>query len=122
MLNIFFVIGVMIINTLIGATGSLFLKKGAAKFHLHIRAGIIKLIMDTLKNWEIILGVSLYFISSIFFLYLLKTEELSLLYPITALSYVFVTVLSVYVLKEKINKFKLFGIVLIIFGVILVTI
>lgn len=122
MLNIYFVIGVMIINTLIGATGSLFLKKGAAKFHINIRVGIIKLIMDTIKNWEIILGVFLYFISSILFLYLLKTEDLSLLYPITALSYVFVTILSIYVLREKMNRYKLFGISLIILGVVLVTI
>ncbi len=121
MLNIYLVIGVMIITTLMGATGSLFLKKGAAKFHIDIRAGIIKLIMDTIKNWEIILGVSLYFISSILFLYLLKTEDLSLLYPITALSYVFVTILSIYVLKEKMNRYKLFGITLIILGVVLVT-
>lgn len=119
--NITLVVIIMIFNTFIGSLGSLFLKKGAKKFHINIKVGLFTLIKDILTNWNIILGVLLYFISSILFLYLLKTEELSMLYPMTSLSYIFVTVLSVYVLREKINIYKIGGIAFIILGVVLVT-
>jgi len=103
----------MIIATLIGSFGSLFLKKGSAQFHLHFYKGLLGIFFDFLKNYYVILGVIL--------LYLLRTEELSMLYPMTSLGYVFVTILSYYILKEKINVFKTLGIVSIIFGVVLVT-
>ena len=111
----------MIIATLIGSFGSLFLKKGSAQFHLHFYKGLLGIFFDFLKNYYVILGVILYLVSSVFFLYLLRTEELSMLYPMTSLGYVFVTILSYYILKEKINVFKTLGIVSIIFGVVFVT-
>lgn len=111
----------MVLATLIGSFGSLFLKKGSAQFHMDFYKGLWRIFIDFLKNHYVILGVILYLISSIFFLYLLRTEELSMLYPMTSLSYVFVTLLSYYILKEKINFFKTLGIISIIFGVVLVT-
>jgi drug/metabolite transporter (DMT)-like permease len=111
----------MVIATIIGSIGSLFLKKGSKEFHLNFKIGIFRFIKDVLYNWNIILGVSLYFIGTIIFIYLLRNEELSVLYPLTSLSYIFVTILSFYILKEKINFYKLLGIFCIIGGVVLVT-
>ena len=119
--NLFLVIIVMIISTLIGSIGSLLLKKGSEHFDIDIRKGITKTVMKLLKNYNVVFGAILYFVSASFFIYLLRIEDLSMLYPMTSLSYVFVTILSVYILKERLNVYKTFGIMAIIIGVVLVT-
>ncbi|MEM4711040.1 MAG: EamA family transporter [Candidatus Woesearchaeota archaeon] len=117
MSNSLIILGLMIILTFIGATGSLFLKLGSKNFHLEAS---IKNIILFIMNWKIIIGIILYGISSILFIIVLKMTDLSIAYPMTSMSYVFVTILSYKFLKEKINKYKIIGIILIITGVTLV--
>ena len=104
--------GMVLIATVIGAYGALFLKKGAEKLHRSIHS--------LLCNWKIFLGILLYGISSIFFIIALKFEKLSILYPITSLGYVWIALLSNKYLKERHNVYKWVGISLIILGVTLV--
>ena len=47
----------------------------------------------------------------------LKDGELSLLYPVIALTYVWVTALSLLLLHDKPNPYKLIGIAIIVIGV-----
>ena len=49
--------------------------------------------------------------------YALKGRELSRLYPIIALTYVWVTILSVFMLAEHVNLYRAAGIALIVTGV-----
>ena len=99
------------ISTLFAAWGSLYLKKGAIKFGL-----------KNLLNGKLILGGLIYLLSTVFFILALKRGEVSILYPMTALSYIWISLISVKILKEKMNKFKIIGIALIILGVIIITI
>ena len=117
--NLTIIIILITISTFIGAIGSVFLKLGSERFR--IRFSIIGVI-DILKNWRIILGLFLYVTTTVFFIYCLKLGELSIVYPLTSLTYIFITILSAAILKEKINSYKLAGIFFIILGVILVTI
>ena len=98
--------------TLIGAWGSLLLKLGSGAFSLN------PLIL--IKNYKIIFGLALYAFSSIFFIAALRGGELSVLYPITSLTYIWVSLLSVRLLKEKMNKFKWLGILFIIIGILFI--
>jgi len=66
-------------------------------------------------SWSIIYGIG-----SLIFIHALKFGELSLLYPITSMTYVFSFVLSTKVLNEKINKYRYLSIIFIILGVILI--
>ena len=102
-------IGLVILATLIGALGPIYMKKGAKKFRLDIKA--------LLHNWELILGIGFYGLSTIAFIPALRGGELSVLYPFVSLSYVWVSLLSIKILNEKMNKFKWLGIALIIIGV-----
>jgi len=95
--------------TLIGAWGSLLLKLGSGSFSLNI----IKII----KNYKIILGLFLYVFSSIFFIWSLRGGELTVLYPVTSLTYIWVSLLSIKFLNEKMNKVKWIGILFIIIGI-----
>lgn len=117
-MNIILIISFMLISTCVGSIGSIFLKRGAEHFHIRFN---VKGIIDIFKNWYIILGLLLYALSTVTFIYLLRSEELSMLYPLTSMGYIFITIFSAIFLKERINAYKIFGIALIVFGVVLVT-
>ena len=102
-------IGLVISATLIGAFGPILLKKASAKKLSSIR--------ELIKNYNLFLGVALYAIGTMLFIPALKGGDLSVLYPFVALSYVWVSFLSVKFLGEKMNRFKWIGIGLIIIGV-----
>lgn len=96
-------------GTLIGAMGPILLKKGADKFSL----SPIKL----LKNHNLIIGLILYGISLIIFVIALRGGEVSVLYPLVSVGYIWVCLLSIKILKEKMNLYKWLGILFIILGV-----
>jgi len=111
MISIFAVI-IMIISTLMGGFGALFMKKGSAKLKINIIALI--------KNWQLILGCVLYVAAAALSLLAYKIEKLSVVYPLVGLSYVWVALLSMIFLKEKISKFKWIGIAFILIGVVII--
>lgn len=103
---------VVVFATVIGAFGALALKYGANKITRQNKLSFI--------NKRLLVGVFLYGFSSIFFLIGLKNGELSVLYPITSLSYVWISLLSIKMLKEKMNFYKWLGIAAILVGVSLI--
>ena len=105
-------IGLVILATLIGAFGPILLKKASAKR--------LSKISSLATNYHLFGGVALYAIGTFLFIPALKGGDLSVLYPLVALTYVWVSLLSVKFLGEKMNKFKWLGIALIITGVIFI--
>ena len=99
----------VITATLIGAYGPILLKKASMKKLTSLK--------DLSKNYELFGGIFLYGVGTLLFIPALKGGELSVLYPLVAVSYIWVSLLSVKSLGEKMNKFKWLGIVLIIVGV-----
>lgn len=71
-------------------------------------------------NIIILAGFVAYGISALLFLYALRGGELSVLYPIWSLSFVWIFLVSSFVLKESINLFNWVGVLFIIIGVSLV--
>ena len=113
------IIGLLLISTMIAAVGSLFLKLGAAQF---VIPKSLLTAWHTLKNWRLILGLALYVFGTVFFILALRLGKLSMIFAMTSLSYVFVTVLSALFLHERINGYKLAGVALIVVGVVLVAV
>lgn len=111
-MKLFIGIGLVILGTIIGAFGALYLKKASAKFSFHPK--------KALANKELLIGTFLYLTSTIPFILGLRYGELSVLYPFVATSYIWVTILSMMYLKEKINSWKIMGIAAIIIGVTLI--
>lgn len=101
-----------LIAAVIGAFAAVMIKKGSSR--------LTRNFFRNIKNWRLILGGILYIISSVFFVVALKHGELSVLYPMIATQYIWVSVLSSKLLKEKINLWKWLGITFIIFGVVLI--
>ncbi len=102
-------IGLVITATLIGAFGPILLKKASTKK--------LSKISSLIKNYHLFGGVALYAIGTLLFIPALKGGDLSVLYPFVALAYIWVSLLSVKFLGEKMNKLKWLGIALIIIGV-----
>jgi len=102
-------IGLVITATLAGAFGPILLKKASAKK--------LSSISSLAKNYHLFAGVALYAAGTLLFIPALKGGELSVLYPFVSLSYIWVSLLSVKFLGEKMNKLKWLGIALIILGV-----
>ncbi|MBI4439492.1 EamA family transporter [Candidatus Woesearchaeota archaeon] len=100
---------VVLLASFIGSIGALMVKKGAAEFSLNP----LKLI----RNYHVILGGLLYVLGTVLFVPALKHGDLSVLYPFSSTSYVWVTLLSIFFLKEGMNKEKWVGIALIVIGV-----
>lgn len=75
-------------------------------------------VLGLLTNWPLILGGILYIISAVLMLVAFRGGELSVLYPIIALSYVWVSVLSPrFFPQDTMNPIKWLGILFIIGGV-----
>ena len=103
-------IGLVFIATIFGSFGPIFFKKGSKEFKLR----------TIYKNYNFILGIAFYAVGTLLFIPALKGGELSVLYPFVSLSYIWVSLLSVKIIGEKMNKFKWIGILLIIIGVIFI--
>ncbi len=106
------VIALVLLCALLGATGQLFFKLASKD--------ITSNPLDWLKNYKFILGALLYATSAILFVWSLKQGELSILYPIIATSYIWVTLFAVGFLGEKFPMFKWIGILLILVGIAIV--
>ena len=96
--------------TILGAAAQVLMKTGANQIS---HPGLLGMI----TNLPLLGGYCLYGISTVLLVIALKDGELSLLYPVIALTYVWVTVLSFLVFHDQINRWKLVGIVLIVSGV-----
>ena len=70
-----------------------------------------------LSNVPLIAGYALYGVNTLMLVLALRDGELSMLYPIIALTYVWVTLLSYLLLGEKSNFYKNVGIATIVVGV-----
>lgn len=79
----------------------------------HITPGL----WGILTNIPLFCGYSLYGMSTLLLVLALKDGELSLLYPVIALTYVWVTGLSFLIFHDSVNPSKLAGIVIIVAGV-----
>jgi len=74
-------------------------------------------ILKLLSDYHLWIGLFLYGIAALLFLISLKGGEVSILYPIMASSYIWVSLLSVHFFQDTMNSFKWIGVFLIITGI-----
>ena len=108
--------GITVLGTMMGASGALFFKLAVSK-SLHGKNNFLNLF----QNYFFYSGILLYGISALLFVYALKFGDLSTLYSLISLSYLWITLLSIIFLKEKMTAYKWMGIALIILAVIFIS-
>ena len=95
--------------TILGSAAQLLIKSGMGHFSPHLIAVV--------TNVPLIAGYTLYGINTLMMVLALRNGEMSLLYPIIALTYVWTTLLSYTLLGEHSNFYKNLGIITIVIGV-----
>jgi undecaprenyl phosphate-alpha-L-ara4N flippase subunit ArnE len=96
---------------IVGSFGAVFLKMGAMRLNKSLLSFV---------NSRLILGVALYLSSTVIYLSALKGGELSVLYPMVSLGYIWTLLWSKLFFNEAITRYKFGGLGLIIVGVVLV--
>lgn len=97
--------------TFLGAAAQILMKLGAD--HAKADPGLIGMI----ANPVLISGYGLYAVVTVLIVVAFKDGELSVLYPILSLSYLWVAALSFLVFHDTLNAYKLIGVTVIIGGV-----
>jgi multidrug transporter EmrE-like cation transporter len=101
--------------TIIGAAAQVLIKKGASA--LGANPTMLQTALAMVLTPALFAGYSMYGVSTILLVLALRHGQLSLLYPVFAMTYVWVTILSVVVFHESMNPYKLAGIVIIVAGI-----
>jgi drug/metabolite transporter (DMT)-like permease len=98
----------VILSTILTTAAQLFYKVGASN------------LPNVLSNWPLIIGFSLYCLAALFIIWALRFVELSVAFPLLATSFVWVSLLSVFVFGESLSVINWFGVFLIACGVAVV--
>ncbi len=108
---------------LLGAAGQLLLKTGVTNVSAALGAASLNLPLmarspaTVFLNPFVLAGFACYGLSSVLWLVLMSRYPLSLIYPMIALGYVFVTLGSIVFFKDRPNAFVWLALLLIVSGV-----
>jgi drug/metabolite transporter (DMT)-like permease len=102
--------------TLFGGVAQYLFKKSTTHAVFTLAGGGVNW-MAILTNYPLWLGLACYGIFTLLITLALRDGELSVLYPVLSLTYIWVVVLSVLVLHEPLTAWKIAGVSLICIGV-----
>jgi len=100
----------VLLASVIGSVASVFLKAGANHLHRD-KASLLK------SGKRLAVGVALFLLSSVFYVWGIKDGSLTVLYPLVALGYVWTLIWSRLFFDEPINRQKIYGVALVLVGV-----
>ena len=101
----------VLLASFIGSFGAVFLKAGAGRLHREIHT--------LLFNWRLAAGVGMYVLSLVFYMAGIREGELSILYPMISLGYIWTMLWSKLFFHEPVSRKKVAGLALILAGIIL---
>jgi undecaprenyl phosphate-alpha-L-ara4N flippase subunit ArnE len=107
-------IGLMVLCTAFTSFAQVFYKLGAAKLEFNL--------ISIITNLPLITGMVLYLFGAGIMITAFKGGDVSVLYPIVATSYIWVSLLSMYFFNENLNLFRWVGISVILTGIIFISI
>ena len=114
-------VGLVFVCTLLGAAGQILIKTGAKASATSAPwttvSGVWTNLYTMATDPHLIGGYALYALMTVVFIFALRDEELSILYPVISLTYVWVAALSIWLFGESMNLPKLLGILIIVAGV-----
>src|SRR4051794_11423580 len=115
---------ILLVGLVFESTGVILLKKGMQQigdFGKVNAAAILRTVKAGIGNPQILLGV---FFEALFFiclLILMSKSDISFLWPLTALSFVFATLAAMWFLHERVSPLRWAGVVLIMLGAALIS-
>ena len=94
-------------------------KYGVMRVPLAEISGVLAKAMNMLLSPFVLLGLALYGLGAVLWLFALRHLDLSLAYPFVAMSFVMVVMSGIFVFNEPVNLSRLGGIALILLGLVL---
>jgi len=110
---------ILLIGLVFESTGVVLLKKGMTQVNgvNTLRLGeVVRVVKAGITNPQILLGVLFEALFFICLLVLLSRSDVSLLWPLTGLSFVFATFAALFFLHEHVSPIRWAGVVLIMMG------
>jgi drug/metabolite transporter (DMT)-like permease len=101
----------VVLGTVIGSFGAVFLKIGANHLTRNLKS--------LLSNWRLAVGIGLYLLSSVFYVIGVRNGELSVLYPMVSLGSVWTLLWSRLLLAESLTRPKFMAVGMIVAGCLL---
>ena len=99
----------VMLASFIGSFGAVFLKSGATKLRMNWRT--------LAYNWRLAAGICAFLISSVFFVMGVRHGELTVLYPMMSLGYIWTLLWSRLFFGEPFTKNKFIGLTMILAGI-----
>jgi|SRR5579884_4780 len=100
----------VVVASIFGSFGMVFFKSGATNLSGSMRS--------LLFNWRVLLGISLYLMSSVFFVLGVKHGQISILYPLVSLGTVWTLLWARLFFGEQLTRAKFMAVGLIMMGII----
>ena len=94
----------------VGSFGTVFLKAGADRLERTVKG--------LLTNWRLVAGICIYLISVSMYAVAIKNGELTILYPMVSLGYLWTLIWSRIFFKEPLTRNKFIGVGIILIGVV----
>ncbi len=111
---------IVIISVFVGAFGQIYFKKGMVSTKIIGMLNTIKSAVKVFSNPAVLLGLILYAISSILWLFAMTRLDISLMYPLTSLGYFITAIFASKMLGERVTSSRWIGISLIFLGSLLI--
>jgi len=108
-------IGLILLCTLLTTTAQIFLKLGINNFPQLLLQ--LQTILGIILDWPLILGIFLYGIGAVLMIIAFKGGDVTVLYPIFASSYIWVSLLSAYFFADTLSLMKIAGVFIVILGI-----
>lgn len=106
----------VLLGVSLSALGSIFLKAGAVR--LTHDSGVYVAILQALLEWRLYLGVIMYVIPVLIWIYLLKKLDITYLQPLFSLVYVVTPIFAIFYLGESVPAHRWIGISIILVGIV----
>ena len=100
----------VLLSTVFASVGQVFVKKGADILSFDV--------MSLITNYALFFGLSLYLVGAALLIVSLRNGELSVIYPIYALNFIWVGLMSpVFFSSDQMTHIKWLGLILVVLGV-----
>ena len=114
------VIGLISLNLILVITAQFLLKAGMNSVGGFGTMPAADFFLAAVTSIKVVSGIALYGLSAISWIVLLSKAELSMVYPMISISYIFVLAISALFLGEQVTPLRIFGSLLIILGVVFI--
>ena len=113
-MNIIKLIITAIIQSAFLGSAQIFMKLGMAKVGDYVMSWSY---FRSYMNWQLGISLVLYVIAMIIYMLMLRTFNVSIVYPLTSISYIFTMLMAKFFLGEFIEKWSWLGVLFVMLGV-----